>query len=81
MAIKLSSRFHEPRTVEGETTQCNTVNKKKKSSLLNGFCRFCKRYADGFCIRNGAKLSEWILDSQEFRVKNSLTSCAQITAR
>ena len=36
------------------------------STVSKGFC-FCERYADGVCVRNRAKLSGWIVDSQEFR--------------
>ena len=28
---------------------------------------FVKVYAEGFCVRNGAKLCGWMVDSQEFR--------------
>ena len=28
---------------------------------------FCERYAEGSGVRNGAKLSGWMVDSQEFR--------------
>ena len=39
---------------------------ERKSFLSKGLC-FYKRYAEGLCVRNGAKLSGWMVDSQEFR--------------
>ena len=39
---------------------------KRKASLSIGFC-FGERYAEGLCVRNGAKVSGWIVDSQKFR--------------
>ena len=39
---------------------------ERKSSLSKGLC-FCERYAEGSGVRNGAKLSGWTVDSQEFR--------------
>ena len=39
--------------------------RERKSSLSKCFC-FCKRYAEGFCVRHGVKVSGWMVDSQDF---------------
>ena len=40
--------------------------RERKSSLSKGLCS-CERYVEGFCVRNGAKLSGWMVGSLEFR--------------
>ena len=42
------------------------MNDERKSLLSEGFF-FCERYVEDLCVRNGAKLSGWMLYSQEFR--------------
>ena len=57
---------------------CSTVSAREIKSLLSkGLC-FCERYADGSGVRNGAKLSEWMVDSQEFRKTDWVTFSERI---
>ena len=52
---------------EHRTVTSSTVSaRERKSSVSTGLC-FRERYADGSGVRNGAKLSGWMVDSQEFR--------------
>ena len=48
--------------------------------LFKGLC-FCKRYAKGSGVRNGAKLSGWMVDSQEFRKIDWVTFSERIVAQ
>ena len=54
--------------------------RERKSSLSKGF-RFCERYAEGSGVRNGAKLSGWMVDSQEFRKIDWVTFSERIVAQ
>ena len=40
----------------------------------------CERYAEGSGVRNGAKLSGWMVDSQEFRKIDWVTFSERIVA-
>ena len=54
--------------------------RERKSSLSKGLC-FCERYAEGSGVRYGAKLSGWMVDSQEFRKIDSVTFSERIVAQ
>ena len=42
---------------------------------------FCERYAEGSGVRNGAQLSGWMVDSQEFRKIDWVTSSERIVLK
>ena len=45
----------------------STVSARERKSLLSkGLC-FCERYAEGSGVRNGAKLSGWMVDRSSER--------------
>ena len=64
--LMLSEEYH---TVMSSLCQACEKKKSKKSSLSKGLC-FCERYPERFCVRNGAKLFGWMVESQ-FRKKQS----------
>ena len=53
---------------------------KEKARCPKGLC-FCERYAEGSGVRNGAKLSGWTVDSQEFRKIDCVSFNERIVAQ
>ena len=53
---------------------------ERKSLLSKGLC-FCEGCAEGSGVRNGAKLSGWMVDSQEFRKIDWVTFSERIVAQ
>ena len=66
---------------EHRAVTSSTVSaRKRKSSLSKDLC-ICERYAEGSGVRNGAKLSGWMVDSQEFRKIDWVTFSERIVAQ